>query len=157
MRFTFKSQSQTNIWDLDIKAYFFCRNNCWLMKNMDKGLIVPKWVLIVQPKIPQMPQNLSAKFVCPSPKILDFNEKWLHWASIVRDSVRSGQFVTQDLRFFLCESAHCAKLRQAPLTRWAIFKFLFTKSLYCFEIGYIIINFWYTGFIKFKHLKDNWK
>ena len=25
---------------------------------MDKGLIVPKWVLIVQLKIPQMPQNL---------------------------------------------------------------------------------------------------
>ena len=44
------------------------------MENMDKGLTVPKWVLIVQPKIPQMPQNLSAQFVCPSPKVLDFNE-----------------------------------------------------------------------------------
>ena len=39
------------------------------MVNMDKGLTVPKWVLIVWPKISQMPQNLSA------PKILDFNEK----------------------------------------------------------------------------------
>ena len=28
---------------------------------MDKGLTVPKWVLIVRPKIPQMPQNLSAQ------------------------------------------------------------------------------------------------
>ena len=32
---------------------------------MDKGLTVPKWVLIVQPKIPQMPpkfrSNLSAQ------------------------------------------------------------------------------------------------
>ena len=45
------------------------------MENMDKGLTVPKWVLIVRPKIPQMPQNLSAQFVCPSPKVLDFNEK----------------------------------------------------------------------------------
>ena len=27
------------------------------MENMDKGLIVPKWVLIVWPKIPQMPQK----------------------------------------------------------------------------------------------------
>ena len=27
---------------------------------MDKGLNVPKWVLINWPKIPQMPQNLSA-------------------------------------------------------------------------------------------------
>ena len=54
------------------------------MVNMDKGLTVPKWVLIVRPKIPQMPQNLSAQFVCPSPKVLDFNEKRLHWASVVR-------------------------------------------------------------------------
>jgi hypothetical protein len=45
------------------------------MENMDKELTVPKWVLLVQPKISQMPQNLSAQFVCPSPKVLDFNEK----------------------------------------------------------------------------------
>ena len=51
------------------------------MENMDKGLTVPKWVLIVWPK---MPQNVSAQFVCPSPKVLDFNEKRLHWASIDR-------------------------------------------------------------------------
>ena len=28
---------------------------------MDRGLTVPKWVLIVWPKIPQMLQNLSAQ------------------------------------------------------------------------------------------------
>jgi hypothetical protein len=55
------------------------------MENMDKRLTVPKWVLIVWPKIPQMPQNLSAQFVCLSPKVLDFNEKRLYWASVVRD------------------------------------------------------------------------
>ena len=55
-----------------------------MMENMDKGLTVPKWVLIVWSKIPQMPQNLSSQFVCPSPKGLDFNEKRLHWASVVR-------------------------------------------------------------------------
>ena len=54
------------------------------MENMDKGLTVPKWVLIVQPKIPQMPQNLSSQFVCPSPQVLDFNENKLHSASVVR-------------------------------------------------------------------------
>ena len=54
------------------------------MENMDNGLLVPKWVLLVWPKIPQMPQNLSAQFVCPSPKVLDFNENRLHWASVVR-------------------------------------------------------------------------
>jgi hypothetical protein len=59
------------------------------MENMDKGLTVPKWVLIVWLKIPQMPQNLSAQFVCPSPKVLDFNEKRLHWASVVRVGVHA--------------------------------------------------------------------
>ena len=41
-------------------------------------------MLIFQPKMPQMPQNLSAQFVCPSPKVLEFNEKVLHWASVAR-------------------------------------------------------------------------
>ena len=45
---------------------------------MDKGHTVPKWVLIVRPKIPQMPQNLSAQFVGPSPKVMDSNEKRLN-------------------------------------------------------------------------------
>ena len=44
---------------------------------MDKGFTVPKWVLIIRPKIPQMPQNLSLQFVCPRPKVWDFNEKKL--------------------------------------------------------------------------------
>ena len=55
------------------------------MEKIDKGLIVTKWVLINQPKIPQMPQNLSAQIVCPSPKVWDFDEKRLHWVSAVRD------------------------------------------------------------------------
>ena len=50
------------------------------MKNMAKGLVVPKWVLIVQPKIPQMLQNLSAQG-------LDLNEKrHMYWVSKVRVS-----------------------------------------------------------------------
>jgi hypothetical protein len=43
------------------------------MENMDKGLTVQKWVLIDWPKIPQMPKNLSDQFVCPGPKVLNFN------------------------------------------------------------------------------------
>ena len=58
------------------------------MENMDKGLTVPKWVLIVPSK---MPQNLSAQFVCPSPKVLDFNAKRLHWTSVVRGWIFSVQ------------------------------------------------------------------
>jgi hypothetical protein len=33
---------------------------------------------------PNAPE-LSAQFVCPSPKVLNFNEKRLHWASVVAD------------------------------------------------------------------------
>ena len=54
------------------------------MEKMDKGLTVPEWVLINQPKIPQMTQNLSAQIVCPSPKVCDFNEKKHHWSSVIR-------------------------------------------------------------------------
>ena len=51
---------------------------------MEKGLTVSKWVLIVHPKIPQMPQSLSAQFVCPSPKVLNIVEKRLHRVSVAR-------------------------------------------------------------------------
>ena len=34
------------------------------MENMNKGLKVPKRVLINRPKIPQMPKNVSAQIVC---------------------------------------------------------------------------------------------
>ena len=39
------------------------------MENMDKGLTVPNWVLIVWAKIPQIPQNLSAQFVAQGQKL----------------------------------------------------------------------------------------
>ena len=57
------------------------------MENMDNGLTVSKWMLIVRPKITQISQNLFAQFVCPSSKALDFNEKRLTWASVVRASI----------------------------------------------------------------------
>ena len=37
------------------KSLVFCRNIGWIMENMDKGLTVPKWVLIVRhPKFPRI-------------------------------------------------------------------------------------------------------
>ena len=51
------------------------------MENIDIGQGTH---LIEWPKIPQMLQNLSAQVVCPSPKVRDFDEKRLHWASVVR-------------------------------------------------------------------------
>ena len=61
------------------------------MENMDKGLT--KWMLIIWTKIPQMPQNLSSQLICPSPKVLDFNKKRLHLASVVR-GLRQASLVT---------------------------------------------------------------
>jgi hypothetical protein len=62
------------------------------MEKMDKQFKVPKWVLIVWLKIPQMPQNLSAQFVCSNSKVWDFDEKRLHWASVVRDRIYNCTF-----------------------------------------------------------------
>ena len=66
------------------KGLVFFRNYGWLMENMDRGLLVPKGVLINQAKIHQMLQNWFVQIVCPSPKVWDWDEKGLHWASIVR-------------------------------------------------------------------------
>ena len=61
------------------KGLVFCRNNGWIWLDNGKhgrGTHSTKMGAdIVWPKIPQMPQNLSAHFVCPSPKVLDYNEK----------------------------------------------------------------------------------
>jgi hypothetical protein len=43
------------------KDLVFCRNNGRMMETLDKGLTLPKWVLIIWPKISQMPQSLSAQ------------------------------------------------------------------------------------------------
>ena len=51
------SNPHINIWDLDL----FCKDNGWLLENMDKGLTVPKVVLKNQQKICQMSQNLSVQ------------------------------------------------------------------------------------------------
>ena len=56
--------NMNGIWDWDIKAYF-CRNKGRLIKNMDKGFRVPKWLLIDWQEIPQMSQNLPSQFVHP--------------------------------------------------------------------------------------------
>ena len=79
------------------KGSVFCRNNGWIMENMDKGLTVLKCVLLVWLKIPQTPQNLFAQFVCPSPKVLDFNEKRLHWTFVVRGSTFGSAFGSCEL------------------------------------------------------------
>jgi hypothetical protein len=73
-----------------------------------------------------MPQNLSAQFVCPSPKVLDFNEKRLHWTlkpkvwlyiGVVLSS--SKQFYTETdfgiLKFALLNFLTCTGLVQKQL------------------------------------------
>ena len=83
LRPKFKSQSQIDIWEL-LKGLVFCRNNGWIMENMDKELRIPKWVLIVWPKISRLPQKISAQNVCLSPKVRDFWKKNSLWVPVVR-------------------------------------------------------------------------
>ena len=47
------------------------------MENMNKGLTVPKWVVVVWPKIPQMPQTFSDKIPAKAQKFRMFEKKTL--------------------------------------------------------------------------------
>ena len=79
------SNPNLNIWDLNIKAEFFVEIIVDQLKTWTHTMkAVPKWLLINRPKTPEMPQNLHAQIACPSPKLWDFDEKRLHWASVVR-------------------------------------------------------------------------
>ena len=51
------------------KDHFFCRKSNQIHFSIDKI------VLIVWPKIPQMPLKISAQSVCQSPKVWDFWKK----------------------------------------------------------------------------------
>ena len=61
---------------------------------MDKGLTVPKWVLIVWLKILQMPKNLFPNLSAQAQKFWISMKKRLYWASVVRDML---QFFVQDM------------------------------------------------------------
>ena len=52
------------------KGLIFWRNNGWKMENMDKGLTVPKWVLINRLKVPQMPQIHLMKLFAQAQKFV---------------------------------------------------------------------------------------
>ena len=88
------------------------------MENMDNSLTVPKWVLRNWPKIPKMPQNLSAQFLCSSPKVGDFDEKRLHWAFAVR--LQNKTFKTGFLREKNC-SVNFRSLKQCPRGQYSKF------------------------------------
>ena len=53
------------------KAYSFVE----IIVSMDKGLTEPKWVLINQPKIPQMPQNFRPNLSAQAQKFGIFEKK----------------------------------------------------------------------------------
>ena len=59
---------------------------------MNKGLTVLKWVLFVFQLVQKKP-----KFIYPSQIVWDFNEKRLHWASVVRvlDEGRKDTFLVE--------------------------------------------------------------
>ena len=87
-----------DIWDifvLGLKTKVFCRKNNQIHFPMDKGLAVPKWALIVRPKIPQMPQKyISPICLPPKPKRLGY-----HWKKASSD-VR-GPCLEESI-FFAC-------------------------------------------------------
>ena len=76
------------------------------MENMDKELTVPKWVLIVWPKISQMPQNISAQMSAQAQKFKIFEKSSL-WVSIVRGMPQniSAQMSAQAQKFKIFEKS----------------------------------------------------
>ena len=59
------------------------------MKNMDKGLTVPKWVLLNRsnlPQVPKCPKMYVPKLSAQAQKYGISMKKRLHWASVVRGS-----------------------------------------------------------------------
>ena len=88
------------------------------MEKMDKDLTVPKWVKTVWPKMPKMSHNLSTQFIWQGPKVLDFNEKRLHWASVVRGSFYGQTFNRFALLKIVCSLR--AALMQARLHQLAL-------------------------------------
>ena len=72
---------------------------------------------IFWPRIPKMPQNVSAKLVCPSPKVLDFNEKRVHWASVVFDFTCVKRiYVNQGLGVIMFCKLSCMVVETVPLS-----------------------------------------
>ena len=51
---------------------------------MDKGPTVPKWVLIIWPKIPKNNPEFICPICLPKPKSSGFQLKRLHWTFVVR-------------------------------------------------------------------------
>ena len=60
------------------------------MKNMDKGLTVPKWVLINGPKLPANAPKSFGPICLPKPKSLGFSKKSSLWLSVVRGFSQNG-------------------------------------------------------------------
>ena len=54
---------------------------------MDKGLTTKMGADSLAENTPNAP-----KFICPSPKVWDFDEKRLHWASVIR-GINDSTFV----------------------------------------------------------------
>jgi hypothetical protein len=79
-KFKFKSQSQINIWDVDI-GLVFCRNNGWIMEGQVTHSTKMGADSLAE-NTPNALKNFSPK--CPpKPKSLKFRKKAL-WVSVVR-------------------------------------------------------------------------
>ena len=106
---------------------------------MDKELTIPKWVLIVQPKIPQMSQKISSQNVCPSPKVWDFWKKNSFWVSVVR--VLHATILFGFFDFLHKSYVWIAQYRERS---WFIFFSLCYKLILFREYIFHLLNFFMT-------------
>ena len=63
-----------------------------------------------------MPENLSSQFVCPILKILDFNEKKIHWASVVHAWNESKWLENSQWALLCCsDESQCSRIVRNPI------------------------------------------
>ena len=84
------------------------------IENMDKGLTVPNWVLIVWPKNTPNVLKIVCQICLPKPQSLEFSKNSSLWVSVVR--------VTEDTR---CRPWPQVQLVTLPINVSSVMEFLF--------------------------------
>ena len=62
-----------------------------------------------------MPPNLSAQIVCPNPKVWDFDEKRLHWASVVVRGLNGPGLHYILLKWLIVQNTHSLLIQYPSL------------------------------------------
>ena len=115
------------------------------MEIMDKGLTVPKWVLMNWPKILKIPQNVSAQIVCQSPKTLGFRWKKVSlgvhslWSPIYCSHHRKCIYT---ITFLVVSRTFMTNTAVSPICQYLIQLLFVEKKLQIFRKALVLEGTW---------------